>query len=155
MACCLMAPSHYLSQCWPRSLSPYDVTRPQWVKQLGYFFHQKSILFLMHSFVWNWSDAKNIWSALRILIAWCFSTRESAATVQNIHPCVSSYSALPNKHTPPRIIVMRYQLYDFDKHTPSYLPLSIEVWTIFACHNNHCDASPHLGLWGWYKFNNQ
>ena len=25
------APSHYLSQCWPRSLSPYDVTRPQWV----------------------------------------------------------------------------------------------------------------------------
>ena len=24
--------SHYLSQCWPRSLLPYDVTRPQWVK---------------------------------------------------------------------------------------------------------------------------
>ena len=23
-------PSHYLSQCWPRSLLPYDVTRPQW-----------------------------------------------------------------------------------------------------------------------------
>ena len=23
--------SHYLSQCWPRSLSPYGVTRPQWV----------------------------------------------------------------------------------------------------------------------------
>ena len=27
------ATSHYLSQCWPRSLSPYDVTRPQWVKK--------------------------------------------------------------------------------------------------------------------------
>ena len=25
------ATSHYLSQCWPRSLSPYGVTRPQWV----------------------------------------------------------------------------------------------------------------------------
>ena len=24
--------SHYLSQCWPRYLSPYGVTRPQWVK---------------------------------------------------------------------------------------------------------------------------
>ena len=24
--------SHYLSQCWPISLSPYGVTRPQWVK---------------------------------------------------------------------------------------------------------------------------
>ena len=26
------ASSHYLSQCWPRSMSPYDVTRPQLVK---------------------------------------------------------------------------------------------------------------------------
>ena len=31
MAWCLQATSHYLSQCWPRSLSPYGVTRPQWV----------------------------------------------------------------------------------------------------------------------------
>ena len=31
MAWCRQAPSHYLSQCWPKSLSPYDVTRPQWV----------------------------------------------------------------------------------------------------------------------------
>ena len=33
MAWCRQATSHYLSQCCPRSLSPYDVTRPQWVKQ--------------------------------------------------------------------------------------------------------------------------
>ena len=32
MVWCRQAASHYLSQCWPRSLSPYDVTRPQWVK---------------------------------------------------------------------------------------------------------------------------
>ena len=31
MAWCCQATSHYLSQCWPRFLSPYDVTRPQWV----------------------------------------------------------------------------------------------------------------------------
>ena len=31
MAWCHQATSHYLSQCWPRSLSPYGVTRPQWV----------------------------------------------------------------------------------------------------------------------------
>ena len=30
MAWCRPATSHYLSQCWPRSLSPYGVTRPQW-----------------------------------------------------------------------------------------------------------------------------
>ena len=33
MAWCCQATSHYLSQFWPRSLSPYGVTRPQWVNQ--------------------------------------------------------------------------------------------------------------------------
>ena len=32
MAWCRQATSHYLSQCWPSSMSPYGVTRPQWVK---------------------------------------------------------------------------------------------------------------------------
>ena len=32
MAWCRQATSHYLNQCWPRSLSAYGVTRPQWVK---------------------------------------------------------------------------------------------------------------------------
>ena len=32
MAWCRQAPSHYVNQCWPRSLSPYGVTRPEWVK---------------------------------------------------------------------------------------------------------------------------
>ena len=31
MAWCRQATSHYLGQCWPRSISPYDITRPQWV----------------------------------------------------------------------------------------------------------------------------
>ena len=31
MAWCHQATSHYLSQCWPSSMSPYGVTRPQWV----------------------------------------------------------------------------------------------------------------------------
>ena len=29
MAWCHQATSHYLNQCWPRSLSPYGITRPQ------------------------------------------------------------------------------------------------------------------------------
>ena len=32
MAWCRQATSHYLSQCWPRSLPPYGVTMPQWVR---------------------------------------------------------------------------------------------------------------------------
>ena len=31
MAWCCQATSHYLSQCWPSSMSLYGVTRPQWV----------------------------------------------------------------------------------------------------------------------------
>ena len=31
MAWCHQATSHYLSQCWPWSLSPYDTTKQQWV----------------------------------------------------------------------------------------------------------------------------
>ena len=34
MAWCCQATSHYLSQCWPRSMSQNGVTRPQWVKWL-------------------------------------------------------------------------------------------------------------------------
>ena len=34
MVWCRQATSHYLSQCWPSSMSPYGVTRPQWVNSL-------------------------------------------------------------------------------------------------------------------------
>ena len=34
MAWCRQATSHYLSQCWPRSMLPYGVTRPQCVNTL-------------------------------------------------------------------------------------------------------------------------
>ena len=33
MAWCRQATSHYLGQCWPSSLSPHGVTRPQWVNR--------------------------------------------------------------------------------------------------------------------------
>ena len=31
---CRLTTSHNVSQCWPRSMSPYDVTRPQWLDTL-------------------------------------------------------------------------------------------------------------------------
>ena len=40
MAWCREVTSHYLSQCWPRSVSPYGVTRPQWVQWLIAWWHQ-------------------------------------------------------------------------------------------------------------------
>ena len=38
MAWCRQATSHYLSQCWPSSLSPYGVIRPQWVNCFNFIF---------------------------------------------------------------------------------------------------------------------
>ena len=39
MAWCRQATSHYLSQCWPRPMSPYGVTRPEWVNHWGWVTH--------------------------------------------------------------------------------------------------------------------
>ena len=51
MAWCRQATSHYLSQCWPRSLSPHGVTRPQWVNSLSMDIGQHDICCL-HIFNW-------------------------------------------------------------------------------------------------------
>ena len=44
MAWCRQATSHYLSQCWPRSLSPHGVTRPQWVNILTLYRYISTIV---------------------------------------------------------------------------------------------------------------
>ena len=36
MVWCRQAANHYLSQCWPRSLPLYGITRPQWVNELNF-----------------------------------------------------------------------------------------------------------------------
>ena len=55
MVWCHQATIHYLRQCWPRSLSPYGVTRPQWVKTTFSWGHSER-----HD---HYSDAINISTA--------------------------------------------------------------------------------------------
>ena len=47
MAWCHQATSHYRSQCWPRSLLPYGVTRPLWVNSSGLTHSGTGMLFGM------------------------------------------------------------------------------------------------------------
>ena len=47
MAWCRQAPSHYLSQCWPRSMSPYA----QWVNCNMIICRDESILYIV--FIWD------------------------------------------------------------------------------------------------------
>ena len=42
-------------------------------------------------FVGNWSNTISLYSALWLLMAWCFSTRTAVATMLIKHPCVSSH----------------------------------------------------------------
>ena len=58
MAWCHQTTSHYLSQCWPRSLSPYGVTRPQWVcSQLVVLVMTTRVTYLIISMSY-WCPAK-------------------------------------------------------------------------------------------------
>ena len=49
IAWCRQATSHYPSQCWPGSLSPNGITKPQWVKKRVLFRNQ-----LSWWSVWQW-----------------------------------------------------------------------------------------------------
>ena len=66
MAWCRQATSHYLSQCWPRSLSPYGVTRPQWVNGVSPIQHRATTwcnaacFFLLFFTQWNFVQNANI-----------------------------------------------------------------------------------------------
>ena len=55
MAWCRQATSHYLSQCWPRPISPYGFTWPQWVNVLtrALFTNPPWISNHMHSQLWD------------------------------------------------------------------------------------------------------
>ena len=72
MAWCRQTTSHYLSQCWPRSLSPYGVTRPQWVNDpiiLQFCTGHDIPVFVACATLWH---DQNIIFCIR---APCFSTR--------------------------------------------------------------------------------
>ena len=58
-ALCRQATSHYLSQCWPKSVSPYGVTRPQWVKYKLYQTWYKSLDLLCAINVAPWQQDRN------------------------------------------------------------------------------------------------
>ena len=61
MAWCRQATSHYLSQCWPRSMSPNGVTRPQWVK---YWFSSREFTEALNKIQGTESNASIISSNL-------------------------------------------------------------------------------------------
>ena len=61
MAWCCQPTSQYLSQCWRRSISPYDIIRPQWVNGVDcelMIWYLAVIFFL--SIMWTWYNMVTI-----------------------------------------------------------------------------------------------
>ena len=61
MAWCCQATSHYLSQCWPRSLTPFGVARPHRVNPclVELFWQSIKILFAFPIISQNWDGLVN------------------------------------------------------------------------------------------------
>ena len=128
------------------------------LKWLGHFFQNvisfsDAVHLMCNIFIWSWSNTMNFWSALWILMAWCFSTRASVAIVLTTHPCVSRCLRVKMTAT-----FSRGQW--FQSPCQSYfvfkVPVVLEIWNsysvrssligwhewslILACHVTKCQA---------------
>ena len=85
MAWCRQATSHYLSQCWPRSLSPYGVIRPQWVNIQYTLWHICGIDQIL------WSVFKLIQRDIALLVVFTCQTFTALLVANNgIYPLLSN-----------------------------------------------------------------
>ena len=83
MAWCRQATSHYPSQCWPRSLLPYGVIRPQWVNVFSIETYRVNI---------NHPDRGDTKADCIIFNNAFFNNVQT-----RVYDCINSYSLLSNK----------------------------------------------------------
>ena len=76
--------SHHLNQYWPRSVSPYGITRPQWVEVYLIKYAQ-----FFCALFW-FGDCFTILGGCKSFAYSSFSTRASVAAVLSRYLCVSS-----------------------------------------------------------------
>ena len=83
IAWCHQATSHYLRQCWPRSVSPNGITRPQWVKA-----HVSN--YIQEHFLWNCYQVNDTghlwWKNQHWLRSWLDGIRHQAITWATVDP---------------------------------------------------------------------
>ena len=84
MAWCRQAISHYLNKCWPRSPTPYGVTRPQWLEVNGFsisppdglfwwFWSNQEFAFDFSFTFWQFADIIDDFEAIKYLILYLIS----------------------------------------------------------------------------------
>ena len=86
MAWCRQAASHYLNQCWPRPMSPYGITRPQWINSLRPGDKCNGVSIVQFS-----QDLIQFW----LLINWMFRKEQNPMKVSfTFWTCYFSYMTL-------------------------------------------------------------
>ena len=74
----VISTSHYQSQCWPRSMLPYDVTGPQWVN---------------HKF--TWISQHQLWSSwISYFLSWLPETALVLVELMSREETISSWSII-------------------------------------------------------------
>ena len=112
MAWCRQATSHYLSQCWLRSVSPYGVTRPQGVKRSyrQILYIQKDVIsLLIHWVLRDVAENLKVWfsnslyrMAVKALYAKLLSEecQRKSILVQVMAWCLQATSHYPSQCRP-------------------------------------------------------
>ena len=67
MAWCRQATSHYLSQCWPRSLSPHGVARPHWINAILLTMQHVYIYVYIYIYIYTVMTNKAIFVSLSVI----------------------------------------------------------------------------------------
>ena len=116
MAWCRQAPSHYLSQCWPRYMPPYGVTGPQWVKIITQLPQRWRLLHSVPCF-----NIKTIFSRYRIPITKIRQSRYHLTFIIGIPQTVNQYkeclSQKQNSHYEDMTMAGPYYLYNDNSYT--------------------------------------
>ena len=129
MAWCRQATSHYLSQCWPRSLSPYGITRPQWVNSLaietcGSVFLNSFYELITWAIMWNLSQVSATEHWFRW---WLGSIRKDTITWANENPNPCWYVNWEENS-----VVIWAKKYNFSVFQGTHLSIENFVWKLLT-----------------------
>ena len=134
MAWCCQATSHYRSQCWSRSLSPYGVTRPQWVdlsRQGDLFMHWWNGSRLVHMMTCHLSGTKTL---PELSIAQCqLDPQEQISASRCSRITFWEIASRDQSMYAPSQWEMSLHCNDISHWLGAYLDWSLIFWKIFSC----------------------
>ena len=99
------------------------------------------MLFPINISSWNWFNTMIMFSALWLLMPWCFSTRASVTTVLGMCPCISSCLLVNGYIWYWCCCIVWYNSWHFT------LVMMESVWWLMR--DFFCFVSDHLQSWWW------